>query len=80
VKSALILVAAFATGWAAISWALNFDGDFKGAAVVAILCLGGKELLDYRESGAQEQRYRWAAGREAVWERRELELLPEVES
>jgi hypothetical protein len=49
-KHALILVAAFATGWAAMSWALSFDADFKASAVTAILCLGGKEFLDYRDS------------------------------
>lgn len=64
VKHFLILVAGFATGWAAVSWVVGFDGDFKAAAVVAILCLGAKELLDFRESAAHEERFRWERGRE----------------
>lgn len=64
VKHLLILVAAFATGWAAVSWVVGFDGDFKAAAVVAILCLGVKELLDYRVSVAYEERFRWERGRD----------------
>lgn len=64
VKHFLILMAGFATGWAAVSWVVGFDGDFKAAAVVAILCLGAKEFLDYRVSAAYEERYQWESGRD----------------
>lgn len=83
VKVFLLLAAAFATGWAAMSWALSFDADFKAAAITAILALGVKEYLDYRDSEQVEQKYLWESGREDVWDRRdaeaELEWLREVD-
>lgn len=79
VKSALILVAAFATGWASMSLALSFDGDFKAAAITAILALGAKEYLDYRDSEQVEQRFLWESGREDVWDRRDHEWLREID-
>jgi hypothetical protein len=72
VKVLLLLAAAFATGWAAMAWLLAFDGDFKASAVIAILCLGATQFLDYR---SEQLRH----GREAVWERRDLEALREVD-
>lgn len=62
-----MLLAAFATGWAGVAWLTGFDGDFKAAAIIAVLCLGATQFLDYRLS---EQLRR---GREAVWDRRERE-------
>lgn len=79
VKVFLLLSAAFCTGWAAVSWAVGFDADFKFSALVAVLCLGGKELLDYREAEIEEQRYRWESGREDVWDRRDIERLREID-
>jgi 4-hydroxybenzoate polyprenyltransferase len=50
VKYVLLILAAAATFWAAISWATGFDSDFKTSAVIAIVCLGGTQYLDYRNS------------------------------
>lgn len=72
-KYVLIVAAAAATFWAAISWVTGFDADFRVAAIVAILCLGATQFLDYRSSEQLRQRYLWECGREAVWERRERE-------
>lgn len=73
VKVFLLTLAAIATFWAAVSLATGFDGDFKAAAVIAILALGATQFIDYRDSEQLRQRYLWECGREAVWERRERE-------
>lgn len=69
VKSVLILVAAFASGWAAVSSVFGLDADFKVAFVAALLCLGGVFVIDHR--GAERERM--ALGRQQVWDRRDFE-------
>lgn len=70
-KFVLLLLAAFATGWAVVAWLAGMDSDFKAAAVVAILSLGGVFYLDYRAS----ERARMARYRRQVWDRREAQRI-----
>jgi hypothetical protein len=75
----LLTAAAVATLWAAMAWAVGFDGDLKAAMIIAILCLGTTQLLEYRESEDRQQRYRWQTGRDEVWDRRDEEFLRETD-
>lgn len=79
-KGVFIFAAMIATLWAAISFVTGFDADFRAAAIIAILCLGATHFLDYRSSEQLRQKFLWECGREAVWDRRDLESLPEVDS
>lgn len=58
-KAVLLLLAAAATFWAAISLATGFDTDFKTAAVVAVCCLGVTVFLDYRGDESRRREFRW---------------------
>lgn len=73
-KLFLIFAAAIATVWAAVSLITGADGDFRTGSILAILCLGATQFLDYHASEQLRQKYLWECGREAVWDRREREL------
>jgi hypothetical protein len=66
----LLLIAFWATIWAAIAFFTGFEADFKVAAIVAALSLGGVFWLDH----LAKERERMAHGRDAVWRRRIEEL------
>lgn len=69
----LLICAAISTFWAAVASAFGFDGEFKTAAVIAIVCLGVTQFLDYRNSEEERRKYLFECEREAVWARRDRE-------
>lgn len=67
-RSFLILVSAFFTGWAGVAWWFDFNADATLGLMLAVLGLAGVFYLDYR---LQEARDRALLERERVWMRRE---------
>lgn len=66
----LLVAAAICTLNAAVAFFAQLSPDFEIYTLAAILCLGTKFAIDYRQL---ENRRRMIEGRQAVWERHERE-------